>query len=102
MILLPSPSSVSARRQPLLTRVPASIASRRVDLPQQPHENVAFVRTQPNPGIRHLDHRNILPLRVAKKRKRTPRAYSPEEIHLRTLHLVGQVEVVHRRQIELG
>jgi len=48
-----------------------------------------------------LDQRNILPLRVSKKRKRTWRAYRPEEIRLRALHFVGQVEVVHRRQIKL-
>src|SRR5229473_4053280 len=77
-------------------------ASGRVDLPQQPHENVTFIRPQPNSGIHHLDQRNILPLRVPKKRKRTRRAYRPEEIRLRALHSVGQVEVVHRRQIELN
>ncbi len=40
-----------------------SEASARVNLPQQPQKNVAFIRTQPEPRIRHLDHLNILPLR---------------------------------------
>src|SRR5713226_7403489 len=76
-------------------------ASGRVNLPQQPQENVAFIRPQPDPRIHHLDDLNILPLRIPEKRKRTRRPHRPEEIRLRALRLVGQVEVVHRRQIEL-
>src|SRR6267142_3079497 len=75
-------------------------ASGRVNLPQQPQDNVAFIRTQPEPRIRHLDHLKILPLRIPEKRKRTRRPHRPEEIRLRALRLIGQVEVVHRRQIE--
>src|SRR5713101_4393082 len=80
---------------------PLRPASGRVDLPQQPQEHLAFIRTKPEPRIRHLDHLNILPLRIQEKRKRTRRPHRPEEIRLRALRLVGQVEVVHRHQIEL-
>jgi hypothetical protein len=58
----------SGRRSP-------SAASGRVDLPQQPQKSVAFIRAQPNPRIRHLDHLDIFPLRIQGKRKRTRRAY---------------------------
>jgi len=76
-------------------------ASEQVDLSQQPQGNVAFIRTQPDPGIRHLDHLSALFLRIPEKRKWTPRPHRPEEIRLCAQHLVGQVKVVHRRQIEL-
>src|SRR5713226_5598693 len=104
--LLPDAKAWHLPRQqgsPLTTQgTHMSEASARVNLPQQPQKNVAFIRTQPEPRIRHLHHLNILPLRIPEKRKRTRRPHRPEEIRLRALHLIGQVEVVHRRQIELA
>src|SRR5260221_9735652 len=97
--LLSSPSEFAAARD-RSRKAFLRPASGRADLPQQSHEYVTSIRPHPNSGIRHLDHRNIFPLRVPKKRKRARRAYSPEEIRLRALHFVGQVEVVHRRLIE--
>jgi hypothetical protein len=59
---------VSGRRNP-------AAASGRVDLPQQPQENVAFIRAQSDPRIGHLDHLNIFPLWVQEKRKWTRSTY---------------------------